>query len=294
MVHKAFHYDRRVYSQFDSGEDQQEWTYITKFDEDFGFGLFFENQDLFFLAIEYKNCNGFIKKFKHRLQELIATCSKQTALISYDARKRRLNAANVSLLRYAILKKNLEAVKIILDCFVQNMNKDITDPLTQRLFHASYFMEKDDLLALADSFELEFLDFLTALKLVKAHPQTVVDEGMKSYKLPKLEITRFSVLAEGESTVLDARHELLSVESQEAKDTWNKKSYKEKHRSDEHDGKEVNEECMELTALYLPLMNACDEDLYRKIHKKATKLDKLDVFNQVGLGLGLGLGSRYS
>ena len=66
-----------------------------------------------------------------------------------------------SIIRCAIEKvEDGQVLQIILDCLLDNINKDIDDPLTQRLYHPSYFISSDDILCVLKVIS----DLINALK----------------------------------------------------------------------------------------------------------------------------------
>ena len=80
---------------------------------------------------------------------------------------------------FAIDRTDLISVRIILLCWTENLNKDITDLLTQRMYHAMYFFPDQDLQALAKKYPVEFKHFITSLRLIRNHPSLLLDSDAK-------------------------------------------------------------------------------------------------------------------
>jgi hypothetical protein len=79
-------------------------------------------------------------------------------------------ATRKKLLYHAIVQNDLIAVRAILLSWTEIVNHDVTDMLCQRLYHPSYFFPDDVLRMLASVYPLEFMRFITALRLIRNHP----------------------------------------------------------------------------------------------------------------------------
>lgn len=145
------------------------WPMMTELNKSYGFGLWIENTSLFFLAIE-QGKQSFVRNFKHELTEVIPYLPKKRVIVGYNEKKGCFIFEKHSLLLYAIYKQDLVAVRAILDAWRYNLVKDIKDPLSQRLYHPSYLLKKEDLLYLSNEYPTEFLSFIGSLRLVKADP----------------------------------------------------------------------------------------------------------------------------
>lgn len=147
------------------------WSSIEEYSEKYGFGLWIENSHLFFLALE-KNFNNFFQKFKNDLMLVLTSMNRKKVIVGYNYSygKNYFLFEDQSLLKFALNKENLFVIKIILFCWKNLLLTNINDPLTQRMFHPSYFLEKEDLLTLSIKFPNEFISFISSIHLVRAYP----------------------------------------------------------------------------------------------------------------------------
>lgn len=114
----------------------ENWTLMSNLAVEYGIGLFVENSELFNAAI-LKGKHDFLQQFK--------------PMLSYSIRFVAGDGSNSSFLHCAIEMNDLESVRIILECWIENLNTDIADILTQRIFHATYFLQTEkDLMHLAE------------------------------------------------------------------------------------------------------------------------------------------------
>lgn len=139
-----------------SGED---WPMITNLAVRFDISLFYENGHLFYLAIKEKR-NDFLLKFATYLKPLLRNI---------------IQTKTQNLLTYAIQKNDLVSTRCILLAWIENLNEDINDMLTQRLYHAMYYFPYDSLRELVNKYPTEFLYFISSLGLVRNHPSLMGD-----------------------------------------------------------------------------------------------------------------------
>lgn len=83
-----------------------------------------------------------------------------------------------SILTYAIERNNLPAIRAILLSWSEAMNTDMCDMLHQRLYHPSYFFPEEDLTLMAAQYPVEFVHFITSLRLVRNH-ESLMDSTQK-------------------------------------------------------------------------------------------------------------------
>ena len=153
---------------FESDCSEEDWPLITNLVKKYQSKIFYENPHLFFMAIYYNRPN-FLLKFRKYLSLILP------AIKSYD---------NWDLLSYAVEKNDLISVRVILLCWTENLNKDIFDILTQKVYHASYFFPPEQLLSLANKYPVEFQNFIICLRLVRNHYSLLLkeDDYHKSYE----------------------------------------------------------------------------------------------------------------
>eukprot|EP01038_Epipyxis_sp_PR26KG_P004170 gene4170-5935_t len=172
--------------EFDEIEEDR-WHLITSLCIKYGVGLFVENANLFNLAV-IKMRSDFLLQFREMLCYVIRFVpSKCASLLNInnqtDVREATMRT-EMSLLRRAIEKKNLDCLRIILECWIENLNTDMTNRLDERIFHASYYLDtKTDLVALAEIYPSEFIKFICAIRLIKSHHHvndTVLTRNLQS------------------------------------------------------------------------------------------------------------------
>lgn len=123
--------------------------------------LFIENSHLFQLAIKYKRPD-FLLKFRAQLTKVLLFMKPY-------------NEFNI--LTYAVQQNDLPSVRAILLSWIEILNNDCRDILTQRLYHASYFFPDEDLDHLASKYPSEFMVFIKALKLVRNNSALILNKG---------------------------------------------------------------------------------------------------------------------
>ncbi len=145
---------------FDSDCLEEDWPLITELTKQYDSKIFLENPHLFFLAIKYNRPN-FLLKFRKYLIVVLPL------IHTYNQK---------NLLQYAVEKNDLISVRVILYCWTENLNKDISDLLTQKLYHACYFFPEDSLYPLANKYPVEFQNFIICLRLVRNHYSLLMSE----------------------------------------------------------------------------------------------------------------------
>ena len=143
-----------VRDQFLSSLEHQDWHLITHLAKTYKHQLFIENPTLFSMAIA-EGKPDFLLKFQTYLSYMIRFLP--------------------DLLKEAINKYDLASVRVILLCWLENCNRDIDNRLEQRLFHASYFLPTEHLHNLAEMYPLEFIKFISGLKLIRNHCSLIQD-----------------------------------------------------------------------------------------------------------------------
>ena len=326
---------------YELGKEDQKWEAIEKVSTN-NPGFWYENTQLFFLAIEEKEIN-FVKKFKDNLVEVIRhtgsqkVCSIDTTPqnnrvdekfsirkegTAVDHNKRRstiirsysgtsvlsdadyksndksyeikVENGKMSLIEFAIFKSNYECLKIIIECWVKKMNEDIDDLLTQRLYHASYYINKEELRKLALLYPDEFSYFLQEIKLVKSHSS--LGDGIEDSKvyLGKMQL---KVAASDDRCATNMWNNVVhKLQNSQKKDmvsfaiTMVKKYFPPLYFSEENNSKDgeykekyqleknTDDRALVVTPMYLPVDNACDQDML-ELYKKVAHEVGTDVFN---------------
>lgn len=144
---------------------EESWPLLKEMSKDFGIGLWMENTGLFYLALKELRVDFFIN-FKSIISKTIRYTNRIPVAV-YNKEESIQTLEYKSLLRYAIEIDDLQILQVILECWVENMNKDIEDPLTQRLYHASYMVDPEDVFRLAKDHPSLFITFISNIKLVK-------------------------------------------------------------------------------------------------------------------------------
>jgi WD40 repeat protein len=139
---------------------EEDWPLITELAEKYETSLFLVNSNLFYLAVKY-NRPDFLVKFQKYLSKALPHMHDY-------------NGSN--LLTFAVAQNDLLSVRIILSCWIENLNKDISDVLTQRMYHASYFFPDKDLTLLAKKYPVEFKNFIVSLRLIRNHSVLLLND----------------------------------------------------------------------------------------------------------------------
>lgn len=158
-----------VNRMFEADSLTQDWPLITEFAIKYKHSLFMENSNLFYMAID-KERPDFLLKFR----KYLSICMRHTKRFDCEG-------TVMGLLEYALHRSDLISVKAILLCWLENLNEDIFDLLTQNVFHACYFFPPlRDLVPLSKKYPLEYLQFISAIRLVRNHPSLLEDVKDKS------------------------------------------------------------------------------------------------------------------
>jgi WD40 repeat protein len=193
-VNRCYEYDR----------NKKDWPLITSYVKKYSFRFFYENSHLFYLSIKY-NRYDFLLKFRKYLIAYLPylsrgrygrNSSKQKMgkdLTSVEKRRKgsmnqRLaysyfSSFSMNLLYYTLLKSDLIAFRIILLCWIEALNTDITDLLIQKLYHPMYFFHDNDLLLIAKKYPVEFKHFILSLRLIRNHSSLLRDSPRASLSI---------------------------------------------------------------------------------------------------------------
>jgi WD40 repeat protein len=149
-----------VIRQFSLDCRRKDWYRISILAQKYKVALFLENPNLFSLALK---CNrpDFLVNFQSFLPQIVRFTDDSSCC---------------SILSLAVSHNDLQSVRIILAAWIENLNKDMTDILTQRMFHASYFFQEKDLEILARRYPLEFKEFILSLRLIRNHSMLLLNE----------------------------------------------------------------------------------------------------------------------
>jgi WD40 repeat protein len=145
---------------FDSDCLEEDWPLITDLVKTYSKRLFLMNSNLFFLAVKYSRPD-FLLKFRSFLTLVLPLIKK------YESQ---------NLLTFAVNRNDLLSVRIILLCWTENLNRDINDMLTQRMYHPSYFFPDNDLILLAKKYPVEFKNFIISLRLIRNHYTLILNK----------------------------------------------------------------------------------------------------------------------
>ena len=132
-------------------------------------GLFWEFPQLFYLALIERQETFFIE-FIDDLKQVI---TRIPAYERSDEGKSRwihhVAKGKVDILEYAMHSNSLIALKAILLAWSYVLNKDIEDSLNQNMLYTTRIFNEKNLLELATSFPVEYTDFISSLRLIRAH-----------------------------------------------------------------------------------------------------------------------------
>lgn len=267
--------------EFDAQAPDKDWPILSNMLIAHGIGIFIENPDLFFLAV-LNNHPDFLSRFKpmlcfvlryanfsvnsgaasDRIKKLLESKKRQIETDPKKASPRDLEAEKEdkkslekpkSLLMWSIEMSDLTALHIILDCWTEILNQDIDDYLTQRSYHPSYFLDKEDLVALIEGHPKEFSDFICSLRLVRCHG-SVLARSVHHYAINT-----------------PSRAYVKSSPTENARLLWNGDSLPTLDDDDEN--------TQLVTPLMLPLRYACHMDMLRCYAEVGAKLASVDIFN---------------
>lgn len=182
-----------------------------------------------------------ISAFGHNLQEVFIQAG--------DKGRDASAFGGASILRQAIMKEDIRIILCILDNWRALLNAPPHDWMEQ-CKGAFTRLEKSDLIALADKFPLIFQNFITSLRLQRAHPLVVRDCNAKAE--PNKEF-----LKKGTNGNLRQDVELWKTRGRKSKET--------------------------MSGQYLPLAYAADLEMLRAYTDVCNKLDSVAIFqSEVG------------
>lgn len=255
-VLKAFNFDL---------ESEEKWPLLKEMTKNFGYALWVENTDLYYLVlvedekrIESKRLE-FYQTFLPVIKKTIRYTNKfNTGGINYR-----------SLLHFAFKIDDVQVIQIILDCLLLNINTNIEDPLTQRIYHPSYYINNNDILFLAKNYPQQFIYFISNIKLVKS-------SGILNKSVSRVQIFSSSRI------IVD------SYEINYKSDMWNilYKQYKNKLRFPElRDIRNLFKQSSSdnvnrpVTSQYLPLKNAASRELLNEYYNISLNEKLFDIFD---------------
>lgn len=163
---------------FETDLGLHDWPLMSELVCKYKVALFLENPDLFARAVHYGRPD-FLLKFRSYLSECIRHCDnvkiEVKVLHHLPTAVETLEQIEIdSFLDYAISRGDMISVRAILLCWVENLNKDIHDLLTQNVFHACHFFcSLGQLEWLSKKYPWEYSLFVGALQLVRNHPSLV-------------------------------------------------------------------------------------------------------------------------
>jgi hypothetical protein len=218
------------------------WENFDALVDTYGVGLFYENLEIFHLAIEHKR-SDFISKYKNQLE----------AVLQYIG-----DWNEQSLLAYAIQENDMTAVRLLTHAWIKILNRNCDQNiLLQRLYHPSYFLRTRDLVSLANEHPTEFSKLICQLNLVKAHSSVMTDcEFLK---------------IEGED-----RQYIQGCDSKAADRFWRDTLFPANGYNQTYDSQD--RDALPVTATFIPLMHACDFDILRAIITTSENLGNVAIF----------------
>eukprot|EP01038_Epipyxis_sp_PR26KG_P004486 gene4486-6341_t len=228
---------RSFQSDYDGSDDY--WPIISELAIKYGVGLFIENSELFNYAVALK-ASKFLVQFKTMLTYVLRFIPKMNGN---------------SLLFNAIKYRNLESIRVILDCWIENLNTDMHDYLTEILFHPSYFFNTTvDLVLLADTYPSDFMKFICSIKLIHMHAN---ENKVSMYNIH--DETRSLVTANNNpnSPFIWTNDDINAV---------------------------IDSQAQPVTTLYLPLENCLSITMFEVYQAISTELEDTNLFNNdIGL-----------
>lgn len=88
----------------------------------FGPGFWCENSGLFFLALE-KGFSLFFYEFEESLNGVLRRLGRRKIIKNYSNKRDAFVYENFTLMQYAVYKEDMNALKVILRCWVHNLNR---------------------------------------------------------------------------------------------------------------------------------------------------------------------------
>ncbi len=147
-----------VIRAFEADFEKIDWPMITEMAEIYGGELFVENSNLFTIAV-LKDRADFLLKFWEYLTLTLPTIKPEEIESG--------SGVFFDILSIAIKRCDLTSVRAIVLSWIKNLNQDMDNMLTQRVYHPSYFFPEDVLELLYKYYPSEFLHFINSLKLIR-------------------------------------------------------------------------------------------------------------------------------
>lgn len=121
-------------------DSEERWPLMKEMTKQYGISFWIENTVLYYLALLSETRRlDFFKTFLAIIKMTIRYTNKIPVFIDKD-KNSIFKCEYRSLLRCAIEVDDVLVVQLIVECWLENLNKDIEDPLTQRLYHPSYLV----------------------------------------------------------------------------------------------------------------------------------------------------------
>ena len=253
-------------------ESDDKWPLMTEMTRTYGIGLWIENSSLLFIALKNTKLE-FFKRFKSIIARIIRYTS--TMWSSKDNK-------DLSLIRCAIKCEEIQILQIILDCWIENINQDIEDPLTQRLYHASYLINSEDIFQLARYQPTLFIKFISKIKLVKTSDIMLKKTVWSIYN--------------------PSKYKVISSKFTNKRGMW--KDYMETYESKQNksiknklwnlsNNKYISQN-QQISSKYLPLMKAASREMLNAFVDISKKERSVEVNKLFHLGMNLSLNINRS
>lgn len=145
-----------------------------------------------------------VRKLRHSFMTPLSEIERLNA--EAQAAEDERDARHKNILYHAIVKNDLISVRAVLLSWTEIINTDIHDLLSQRLYHPCYFFPDHDLFKLASVYPLEFMRFVTSLRLIRNHKSMLGNVKMKRLnQRDRLEVTGAMTRVSGFDTTWKAR-----------------------------------------------------------------------------------------
>eukprot|EP01038_Epipyxis_sp_PR26KG_P005462 gene5462-7563_t len=272
------------------------WPLLTDLYFTYGTGLFIENPELFMMAVA-KGRYDFLSLFQPLLMYVLRFTNKPLPVNDgpsspHSSKFRRTDSVKVqpqrgiltsiksalsrsvlsdmdykyieqevpSLLQQAIKStaSAAQSVGIVVDCWIRNLNTDIDDYLTRRLYHPSYYFHKKDLLVLAEKYPAEFSRLIRSLQLVRSRYTS--DEEEQSPMFLRIHNTN--------------RLLIRDCNDKAALNIWSEEKELSLLQDSKSDGR-----AQPVTALYLPLKDAAHPEVFSLFVQVSKELNTVDMFD---------------
>eukprot|EP01038_Epipyxis_sp_PR26KG_P006741 gene6741-9236_t len=250
---------------FDIDSTLDNWPYISQLAIEYGIGLFAESAELFNYAVRDRH-TSFLAQFKTMLSFVLRFLPKSIVKVTT---KKETKDEKKSLLFQAIENKDLESIRVILDCWLDILNTDMMDFLIQILFHPSYYFDtKGDLVRLAEQYPTDFNKFISSIKLVrmidKNYENNIANKKSPTNGDESHSISSFFIDNDSRSLVTANNNPNIAL-------AWMNDSKEIEQNADK--------QAQPVTTMYIPIENAMSILMLEVYIRIADELDDSSVFD---------------